>query len=146
MLDSATMTDVTNEDETAVEDELPEPDGWNQLTYNITVDCQLQDFVAVDENVEVYGQMTDAELIELATKQEENSSSWYEQKETPQAALEALDVLNNFYRASNTSVTELQHVEALVVQNVTNKKKQMTIDSFFQKYSYKFFFLCNTVQ
>ncbi|KAJ8890778.1 hypothetical protein PR048_010287 [Dryococelus australis] len=81
--------------------------------------------------------MTNAELIELATKQEENFSSEEEQEEIPQttkqAALEALCVLNYFYKASNASVADLaafQHVEAFVVQNVTNKKKQMSIDTF----------------
>ncbi|KAJ8869788.1 hypothetical protein PR048_028796 [Dryococelus australis] len=40
--------DVTNEDEMDVENELPEPDGWNRLTdSNITVDCDFQDFIAV---------------------------------------------------------------------------------------------------
>ncbi|KAJ8871119.1 hypothetical protein PR048_027423 [Dryococelus australis] len=43
--------DVTTENEMDVEDELPGP--------------MFQDFVAVDENVEVCGQMTAAELMSL---------------------------------------------------------------------------------
>ncbi|KAJ8866716.1 hypothetical protein PR048_032577 [Dryococelus australis] len=75
--------DVTNEDEVDVEDELPEPNAWNQLIdNNITVDCQFHGkFQFRGRTRKPHGQQ--------------------------HCALEALDALNYFRRASNASIADL---------------------------------------
>jgi hypothetical protein len=95
--------------------------------------------------LDVCGEMTDTDLIDLVTNEDIHSENEKQNTEDnsrqvpKQAALmEALDVIHTFYQTAKAPVTtddlmSYQQVENSVLKHRAAKITQTTIDSFFKK-------------
>ncbi|KAJ8874685.1 hypothetical protein PR048_025551 [Dryococelus australis] len=94
-----------------------EPGVWSTVSELLHAPCTFDGFVSTGNNVDVCGELIDAELVDLVCSNKDESVSEEEHNEegtsvttavpSQTSLMEALDVLNNFYRRMNTSVTDL---------------------------------------
>lgn len=136
-----------DDDATSLEDALPdssadEPSVWPSVAEQLNVSCTFEEFVTVDKNVDVCGEMTDAELVDLVTNQDDAASEEDDDQSddvavpTQASVMEALDIISSFYQHKNASTQDMMHfqaVQSFVLSESIVKAKQTKIDSFFKK-------------
>lgn len=130
--------------ETAAET-IPSVDGWDDVINNPAI--AFEDFVDVDENVAVCGELTDAEIVAdvLNEKQEDDDASGDEhvedvpEKTVPSAAdaTNYIKELRLFFESRNDVSDDifrsLNLLDSFVMTERLNCRKQAKISNFFEK-------------
>lgn len=140
-------TDEESAEETVTDETLP-IDGWEDVAPNQTI--LYEDFLNVDENVAVCGELTDADIVaEVLDTEEQNDDgsgdeivgSPADEEETPVPnAADAMTYLREIRRfvESRNDVGDVQFksldvLESFIMAERLNSKKQAKISSFFVK-------------
>lgn len=129
---------------TEAEDELLIDSRWMTLEEMgfVTADVQLDDFVNVDANVEVYEELTDSQIIESAQKHDYNVSLSDEDDDlqdtmTPSTALKVMDSFDFIRKVigtldDDTAMALLTDCETRVMPLLAARHKQSKLTDFWK--------------
>lgn len=125
---------------------LPAVGNWEDVLHDAGV--SYEDFVNLDENLVVCGELTDAEILaDVIGNRNDSAASSNEEEEQPDlqrkpipTTAQAMDHIEELRRyverhqnVSDSIFQALNKVEEFTVTQSINSKKQLTISSFFQK-------------